>query len=99
MPKPNTREIHAAIAAFIKETNEPFSTVARRLRISTSTVRRVASEFGIVRRHRLNQSVLDTIRRESSQNDGYPSNPVGLSLEDPNGSAEDGTDTGGIYEF
>lgn len=70
MPKPSTREVHAAIAAYMTESrnsNVPLSVLAERLTISVSTLRRVASEFGIVRRQRLGQSVLDKMERDRQQ--------------------------------
>lgn len=66
MPKPSTQEVHAAIAAYIadsRNSSETFAAIARRLNISISTLRRVASEFGIVRRQRLGKSVLERIER------------------------------------
>ena len=66
LPKPSTREVHAAIAAYIADSrisSETFAAIARRLNISISTLRRVAAEFGIVRRQRLGQSVLERIER------------------------------------
>jgi len=64
MPKPITQEVHAAIAAYISDSrnsNVPLSVLAMRLNISVSTLRRVAAEFGCVRRPRLGKSVLDKI--------------------------------------
>jgi Zn-dependent peptidase ImmA (M78 family) len=49
MDKPSTKEVYAAIA--------------RRLNISISSLRRVASEYGIVRRTRLGSSVPESIER------------------------------------
>src|SRR5664280_2139424 len=97
MPKPSTNEIHAAIAAFISaNSSEPYGVLAKRLNISVSTVRRVALKFGITRRQRLNVSVLDTIRRESGdQNDAHHSHAVGTSSHDSNGSHECNAGTGG----
>ena len=98
MTKPSTKEIHAAIAAFIKQTNEPFAITAKRLKISVSTVRRVASEFHIHRRRRLDVSVLDTIQRESgNQNDAHGSYPGGTSSRNSDCSHEGNTDTGGHH--
>jgi hypothetical protein len=67
MQKPSTQEIHAAIAAYISESREPFAALAQRLKISVSTLRRVASEFGIVRRQRLGESVLARIERSREE--------------------------------
>ena len=70
MPKPSTREVHAAIAAYMTESrnsNVPLFVLAERLSISVSTLRRVASEFGIVRRQRLGQSVLDKMELDRQQ--------------------------------
>lgn len=62
MPKLSTKEIHAAIAAYISDSREPFVAIAQRLNISVSTLRRVASAYGIVRRQRLGNSVLERIK-------------------------------------
>lgn len=61
MTKPRTEEIHAAIAAYISGSREPFAVIAQRLHVSVSTLRRVASAYGIVRRQRLGESVLERI--------------------------------------
>jgi hypothetical protein len=66
MDKPSTKEVHAAIAAYIadsRNSSETFAAIARRLNISISSLRRVASEYGIVRRPRLGSAVLETIER------------------------------------
>ena len=66
MPEPSTKEVHAAIAAYISDsrnTNVAFYVLAERLNISLSTLRRVASEFGIVRRQRLGKSLLERVER------------------------------------
>lgn len=63
MEEPSTKEVHAAIAAFVSESREPLAAIAQRLGVSVSSIRRVASEFGIVRRQRLGQSVLERIER------------------------------------
>ncbi len=70
MPNPSTQEVHAAIAAYITDSgnsNVPLSILAERLGISVSTLRRVALEFGIVRRPRLGRSVLEKIELSRQQ--------------------------------
>jgi|GEM_PF-3883997 hypothetical protein len=70
MPKTDKQEILAAIAAYIKDTDEPYSVLAVRLNISVSTVRRAAAAFGITRRKRIDESVLariDRAREEESK--------------------------------
>lgn len=70
MEKPTTKEVHAAIAAYLaagRNRTETFAAIAQRLNISISSLRRVASEYGIVRRPRLGQSVLDKIERDRQQ--------------------------------
>ena len=70
MPKPSTQEVHTALAAYITDTRNstvPLSVLATRLNVSVSTVRRVAAEFGIVRRPRLGRSVLEKIERDRQQ--------------------------------
>jgi len=66
MPEPTTQEVHAAIAAYIadsRNSNVSFSELAKRLSVSLSTLRRVATEYGITRRKRLGKSVLERIER------------------------------------
>jgi NADH:ubiquinone oxidoreductase subunit E len=66
MEKPTREEVYAAIAAYISDarhSNETFASIAQRLGVSISSLRRVASEYGIVRRQRLGKSVLERIER------------------------------------
>lgn len=66
MSKPSTQEVQAAIASYLAESTNrtvPFSTIAQRLGVSVSTVRRAASAHGIVRRPRLGKTVLESIDR------------------------------------
>jgi hypothetical protein len=70
MPKPSTQEVHSAIAKHMTESrnsNVPLSVLAERLGISVSTLRRIATEFGIVRRPRLGWSVLEKIELSRQQ--------------------------------
>ncbi len=70
MERPTTKEVHAAIAAYIadnRNSSETFAALARRLNISISSLRRVASEYGIVRRPRLGSSVLESIERARTE--------------------------------
>jgi hypothetical protein len=71
MPKPSTQEVRTAIATYISDgrnSDIPFAVLAERLSISISTLRRVASEFGITRRQRLGKSVLERIERSREEN-------------------------------
>lgn len=63
MPETDKQEILAAIAAYIRENDEPYCVIANTLNISVSTVRRVAAAFGITRRKRIDESVLERIER------------------------------------
>ena len=63
MPETSKQEILSAVAAYIRECDEPYSVIANTLNISVSTVRRVAAEFGITRRKRIDESVLARIVR------------------------------------
>ena len=66
MPKPSTKEIHAAIAAYISDSRnstQTFAAIAKKLDVSVSTLRRAAAEFNIVRRPRLGRAVLEKIDR------------------------------------
>jgi hypothetical protein len=63
MPKTDKQEILAAIAAYIRESDEPYFVIAKRLNISMSTVRRTAAAFGITRRKHIDDSVLARIVR------------------------------------
>ena len=61
MPTPTTHEIHSAIAALVRDSEEPIVAIASRLGVSVSTVRRALSAHGIVRRPRLGAEVLERI--------------------------------------
>lgn len=70
MPKPSTHEVHPAIAAYIadnRNSKQTFAAIAKSLNISLSTLRRVAAEFGIIRRPRLGKTVLERIGRASEE--------------------------------
>ena len=64
MDKPNKEEVHAAIADLIRGSsgkNEPYNVLAKRLHISTSSLRRIAKQFGISRRKSVEETVLDAL--------------------------------------
>jgi hypothetical protein len=63
MPEKNKNEILAALAEYVKDSSEPYSILAKRLNVSVSTLRRAAAAFGIVRRKRIDGSVLERIER------------------------------------
>ena len=63
MPETDKQKIHAAIAAYVRESDDPYCVIANTLNISVSTVRRVAAAFGITRRKRIDESVLERIER------------------------------------
>lgn len=70
MPDKTKTEILAALAGYVKDSSEPFSILAKRLNVSVSTLRRAAAAFGIVRRKRIDESVLariDRAREEESK--------------------------------
>jgi hypothetical protein len=50
-----------------RNSNVPLSVLAERLGISVGTLRRIATEFRIVRRPRLGWSVLEKIERSRQQ--------------------------------
>jgi uncharacterized protein YdbL (DUF1318 family) len=54
-------DVHAAIADIIRVNSEPYNALAKRLNISTSSVRRIAAKFGISRQKSIEQTVLDTL--------------------------------------
>ena len=75
METPTKKEVHAAIAKLI-EGGEPYQALARRLHISTSSIRRIAAKFGITRQKSVEQTVLDALGPNWAQELQQPTEEV-----------------------